>query len=227
MANDVTSKTPEPVPSQPTPDMNSGGMLIARIIVMLLIFAVVWCGFMLIPYTYRLVTNAWAAPLLHGKNSYTGTWVGTLYPPPVKAPDLRPSPFLSERNREESIQDYELSKKQARDEIRVVMVSMSLDFFHLGSAKLGGKAKMCDTRGRTAEFKYTSTDVSDHGMWLILYNDTQGQGGDLKSTYDGTVLKTEYLGFDGSLHGELHRGGQSDFDRLCGALASGQDSQTH
>jgi hypothetical protein len=226
MLNDPSQGPVVPSPSEKQDAMNSGGMLIARAIAMLLVLSLVWGCFMLIPYSYRLFTNAWAAPVVHGKSSFTGTWVGTLYPPSVKAPDLSPSPYLTERNRIDSANDYELRKRQAKADVRVVMLDMSLDFFSLGSARLRGRAQVCDPQGRTFSFRYTTFNVSNQGMELMLYNDTQSQGGHLQSTYDGNVLKTEYHNFDLDIHGELHRGDKADFDRLCAAVTSGQQNDT-
>ena len=220
MLNGPPPGTVTPSSSEKLDAMNSGGMLIARGIAMLVVLSLVCGCFMLIPYTYRLFTNAWAAPMVHGKSSFTGTWVGTLSPPPVTAPKLGPSPYLTERNRIDSANDYELRKRQAKADVRVVMLDMSLDFFSLGSARLRGGAQICDSQGRRSNYKYTTFNVSNQGMELMLYNDTQSEGGHLQSTYDGNVLKTEFHDFDIDIHGELHRGGKSDFDQLCAAIIS-------
>ena len=110
-----------------TAEVNSTGMLIARIVAMIVLLSCVWLGVLGIVYGFRLATNAWAAPALHKQQAFTGTWVGVLAGDPVVVPDLSPSPYLSERHRQDSIADYNRSMAQARAVHHAILLHTSLE----------------------------------------------------------------------------------------------------
>jgi hypothetical protein len=186
---------------------------------MILILSCVWLALLGVVYGFRLATNAWAAPALHKQQAFTGTWVGVLSGDTVVAPDLSPSPYLSERHRQDSIADYNRSKAQARAVRHAIMLHTSLDYFYLGSARAKGTARFCDADGTaslfTAESGGSSTDAM---MRLELFNkDPQSGGGlDLHRT-DGTVQAT-YNGADVPIRGVLRPGTEADFRQLCASL---------
>lgn len=202
-----------------TVEANSIGMLIARIVAMIVILSCVWLGVLGIVYGFRLATNAWAAPALHKQQAFTGTWVGVLSGDPVVAPDLSPSPFLSERHRQDSIADYNRNKAQARAVRHAILLHTSLDYFYLSSARAKGTARFCDADGTeslfTAESGGSSTDMT---MRLELFNKNPQSGGGLNlHRADGTMQAT-YNGVAVPIRGILRPGTEADFRQLCASL---------
>jgi hypothetical protein len=177
--------------------------------------------FLGVPYGLRLYRNSWAAPGLHPETALTGEWVGILKPPSRPAPpDLSPNPFVAESDRQEAIRELRQQKQDDFDNVRAIFVSTSLDPFHIASASLRGSVTMCGRDGKLISYAFTTNRVSNAGMSLILYNDTQSQFGNLDATLNGSVLAADYHGFEPYLLGDLRRGSRQDFEQACSSLTA-------
>jgi hypothetical protein len=174
-----------------------------------------------VPYGLRLYRNSWAAPGLHPDTVLTGEWVGTLRPPSRPAPpDLSPNPLVAESDRQEAIRELRQQKQDDFANVRAIFISTSLDPFHIASASLRGSVTMCGRDGKLISYAFTTNRISNAGMSLILYNDTQSQFGNLDATLHGGVLTAEYHGFEPHLLGDLRRGSHEDFEQSCASLTA-------
>ena len=197
---------------------NSGTMLLVRILAMLLPLGLAWCCLLVIPYVYRLATNAWAAPALHGDHTLTGKWIGVIKAAPVPVPDLSSSPFLTERHRAESLQDYSHAQARAIASTRVLLLDLSLDYFYLSSARISGTARVCSPQGDVQQFKVGSGSISQDAVTLQLYNRKPQAGASVHATRDQSHLSVIYQGLDVGGHGQLEHGDAVAFQKLCQSI---------
>lgn len=174
-----------------------------------------------VPYGLRLYRNSWAAPGLHPDTVLTGEWVGILRPPSRLAPpDFSPSPFIAESTRQEGLRELRQQTQDDFANVRAIFISTSLDPFHIASASLRGSVTMCRRDGKVINYAFTTNRISDAGMSLILYNNTQSQFGNLDATLHGSVLAADYHGFEPHLQGDLRRGSHQDFEQACASLTA-------
>lgn len=174
-----------------------------------------------VPYGLRLYRNSWAAPGLHPDTVLTGEWVGILRPPSRPAPpDFSPSPFIAESTRQEGLRELRQQTQDDFANVRAIFISTSLDPFHIASASLRGSVTMCRRDGKVINYAFTTNRISDAGMSLILYNNTQSQFGNLDATLHGSVLAADYHGFEPHLQGDLRRGSHQDFEQACASLTA-------
>jgi hypothetical protein len=103
--------------------------------------------------------------------------------------------------------------------VRAILVSTSLDPFHIASVSLlRGSVTMCGRDGKSINYAFTTNRISNAGMSLILFNDTQSQFGNLDATLDGGVLAANYHGFEPQVQGNLRRGSRQDVEQACANL---------